>query len=43
MCIRDSIQGDVFEGFKYDYMNDNQFVPILKIIDSELKIDNQEE
>ena len=37
------IQGDVFEGFKYDYMNDNQFVPILKIIDSELKIDNQEE
>ena len=37
------IQGDVFEGFQYDYMNDNQFVPILKIIDSELKIDNQQE
>ena len=37
------IQGDVFKGFQYDYMNDNQFVPILKIIDSELKIDNQEE
>ena len=34
------IEGDVFESFQYNFMNDNQFVPILKIIDSELKIDN---
>jgi len=34
------IEGDVFESFQYNFMNDNQFVPIIKIIDSELKIDN---
>jgi len=37
------IEGDVFESFQYDFMNDNQFVPILKLIDSELKINNYKE
>ena len=30
----------IFQFFKYNLENDNQFVPIVKLVDSELKIVN---
>ena len=34
------IDGKIFQFFKYNLENDNQFVPIVKLVDSELKIVN---
>ena len=36
----DVINGVIFKSFKYNLKNDNQFVPIVKFVDSELKIVN---
>jgi len=36
----DLIPGRVFPGYRYGYARDNQFVPIVKMVDSSLKIVN---
>ena len=36
----DIIDGAIFKAFKYNLKNDNQFVPIVKFVDYELKIVN---